>query len=381
MSWEDAQRPTNLRRWLLIGAAVVAAAGALVVAVTGRAPDGTLAVRPAASPQPTSPATGSEPSASREQPSAEAVAASMGSGSLLPDGATFAIIAAGQTGWREIDVATGAVTRWRMAGAGAQGLSRTLFLSGDDLIMTLGLGPADIVRVAPDGQTVRIARRRQAIPTIDGGSVWVHDGLSDDFGGAASLVDPDGSVRERIELPSLTRPAVGTSAGLLVTTESGTAVVSDAGSRPIWRGGTVAAADATRVAHVTCDPAPSCEILIGTLDQPDAHRLRLAPGDVPGGAFGPGLGAFSADGRWLALPVFTQSARNYVSIIDTATGVEVGRPEGSDQPFSSALAWSPDSRWLVFASGDGIAAWDTTRRRAAQLDVELREPTNALAVR
>ena len=378
MSWEDAQRPGNQRRWLVIGAVVVVA-GAVAIALTGRTPGGTLAIRPAASPSPRPPAAGSEPAPDR--PSARAVSVSAGSGPLLPGGANFAIVAAGQTGWRVIDVATGAVTRWRMAGAGAQGLSQTLFLSGDDLVMTLGLGPADIVRVAPDGRTVRIARRRQAIPTIDGGSVWVHDGLSDDFGGAASLVDPDGTVRERIELPSLTRPAVGTADGLLVTTETGTAVVSGSVSRPIWRGGTVAAADATRVAHVACDPAPSCEILIGTLDEPAGHRLRLAPGDVPGGYFGPGLGAFSGDGRWLALPVFTQSARNYVSIIDTATGVEVGRPEGSDQPFSSALAWSADSRWLVFASGDGIATWDTARRRASRLDVELGEPTHALAVR
>lgn len=379
MSWEDAQRPTRLRRWVLLGAMAVVVAGAALIAVTGRTPGGTLAVRPSPSPQQTPEAARS--GAPSRRPEAEAVAASAGSGPLLPDGANFTIIASGATGWTAVDVATGAVTEWRIAGTGTQGLSRTLFLSGDDLVITLGLGPADIVRVAPDGRTVRIARRRQAIPTVDDGSVWVHDGLSDDFGGVASLVDPDGSVRERIELPSLTRPAVGISTGLLVTTETGTAVVSDEGSRAIWDGGTVAAADDTRVAHVTCDPAPSCEILLGTFDEPDAHRLRLAPGDVPGGYFGPGLGAFSADGRWLALPVFTQSARNYVSIIDTTTGVEVGRPEGSGQPFSNALAWSPDSRWLVFASGDGIAAWDTARQRAARLAVEAGEPPHAIAVR
>jgi hypothetical protein len=307
------------------------------------------------------------------------VAVSAGSGPLLPDGADFTVIASGATGWRAIEVATGAVTHWRITGA--QDLSRTLFLSGDDLIVTLGLGPADIVRIAPDGRTVRIARRRQAVPTVDGGRVWVHDGLSDDFGGAASLVDLDGGIRERIVLPSLTRPAVGLRTGLLVTTETGTAIVSDDGSRHIWEGGTVAAADATRVAHVTCDPAPSCEILLGTFDEPDTHRLRLAPGDVPGGYFGPGLGAFSGDGRWLALPVFTQSARNYVSIVDTVTGEEVGRPEGSDQPFTSALAWSPDSRWLVFASGDGIAVWDTVRRRTARLAFGPGDPPHAIAVR
>jgi len=378
MSWEGAQRPPGLRRWLVVAAAIVVVAGAAAIAVTGRTPGGTLAVRPDASPPPS---TASEPSPSPEQPSAEAVAASTGAGPLLPGGAGFSIIAAGQRGWRVIDVATGAVTRWRMAGAGTQGLSRTLFMSGDDLVLTLGLGPADIVRVAPDGRTERIARRRQAVPTIDDGAVWVHDGLSDDFGGAAFLVDPDGRVRERIELPSLTRPAVGIGAGLLVTTETGTAIVSDAGTRPIWRGGTVAAADATRVAHVTCDPGPSCEILIGSLDDPAVHRLRLPPGDVPGGYVGPGLGAFSGDGRWLALPVFTQSGRNHIRIIDMATGAEAGRPEGSDQPFSSALAWSPDSRWLVFASGDGIAAWDGTRSRSAPLDVRLGEPVHALAVR
>lgn len=379
MSWEQAQGRGHLQRRMLPAAGVVVVAAAVAFAtIVGRDARGTLAVRPSDPVVATASGAPSERSTPGDRPSAEPVAVTTGSGALLPGGADFTIIAADQSGWRVIEVATGAVTRWRLHGIG-QWMSQALFPSGDDLVLNAGLGPSDVYRVAPDGRAVRIATRRQAIPTVaDNGAVWVHDGLSDDFGGVVSLVEPDGSVRERVVLPSLTRPAVGTGAGLLVTTDAGTALVSDGRVRPVLADATVVAADPDRVAHVTCDPAPSCEVLIGSYDQPEQHRLLLAPGDVPGGYFGPGLGRFSPDGRWLALPVFTQSARGYITIVDTRTGERVGRPEGSARPFSSALAWSPDSEWLVLSSGDGIDAWNSGSGGVVNMDTGA---VQALAVR
>lgn len=356
--------------------------GVLLIMVAGHDQGGTLAVQPAPRQHPSARPVPSDGPRTLGEPTAVPVGATSGSWAVLPGDADFAIVAADHQGWRVIEVATGAVTRWHMSGLGEQTLSRTLFISGDDLVINPGLGPADVLRVAPDGAAVTIAEHRQAVPTIGAdGAVWVHDGLSDDFGGAASLVDPDGSVRERIMLPTLTVPAVGIGDALVVTTKSGTAVVSDGGSEPIRDDGVVVAADARRVAHVICDQTRSCAVVIGTMDEPDQHRLLLAPGDVPGGYFGSGLGAFSPDGRWLALPVFTQSSRGYggrgyVAIIDTRTGERAGRPEGSDQPFTSALAWSPDSRWLVFAAGEGIDAWHAGTGGVIKVDTE---PVQALA--
>lgn len=350
--------------------------GALLFVVVGRDQPGRLAVQPASPEQASTQEEGTERKHRPAEPTAVPVGASSGSGPVLPD-ADFTIVAADHQGWRVIDVATGAVTRWHLTGLDGQTLSRTLFVSEDDLVLNPGLGPADVLRVAPDGTTVKIAEHRQTVHTIAAdGAVWVHDGLSDDFGGAASLVDPDGSVRARILLPTLTVPAVGIGDALVVTTKSGTALVSDAGSEPIRDEGVVVAADARRVAHVMCDETRSCEVFIGTMDEPDQHRLSLAPGHVPGGYFGSGLGAFSPDGRWLALPVFAQSARGHVAIIDTQTGERVGRPEGSEQPFTSALAWSPDSDWLLFAAGEGIDAWHAGTGGVIELDAE---PVSALA--
>jgi hypothetical protein len=379
VKWEQAQESVGARRWVPAGVGITILIGALLFAVIGRDQGGTLAVQPAAPERPSTLAQASPAPGPDDEPTAIPVDAIAGSGPLLPGTADFAVVASDHQGWRVIDVATGAVTHWRVQGMGDQTLSRTLFVSGDDLVINPGLGPADVLRVAPDGTAVTIARQRQAVPTIDaGGAVWVHDGLSDDFGGAASLVDPDGSVRERIMLPTLTVPAVGLGDGLVVSTEEGTAVVSDAGAQPIRDEGVVVAADAHRVAHVMCDQARSCEVVIGTMDDPDQHRLLLAPGDVPGGYFSSGLGAFSPDGRWLALPVFTPAARGYLAIMDTRTGERVGRPEGSDQPFTSALAWSPDSEWLVFAAGEGIDAWHAGTDAVIKIDTE---SVQALATR
>lgn len=376
MKWEQAQG-SAARRWLRAGLGVALVLGVLLIIAAGREQGGTLAVQRASRSHPSAQPAPADGRRAVEEPTAVPVGATSGSGPVLPGDADFAIVAGDHQGWRVIEVATGAVTRWHMAGLGEQTLSRTLFVSGDDLVINPGLGPADVLRVAPDGDAVTIAEHRQAVPTLEAdGAVWVHDGLSDDFGGAASLVDPDGSVRERILLPTLTVPAVGVGNALVVTTKSGTAVVSDEGSEPIHDDGVVVAADARRVAHVVCDQTRSCEVVLGTMDDPDQHRLLLAPGDVPGGYFGSGLGAFSPDGRWLALPVFTQSSRGYVAIIDTSTGERAGRPEGSDQPFTSALAWSPDSRWLVFAAGEGIDAWHAGTGGVSKVDTE---PVQALA--
>ncbi|HSK95281.1 MAG TPA: hypothetical protein VK891_01580 [Euzebyales bacterium] len=378
MTWEQAHGAAGARRWLpLIAGLLMAAAIALVVVRGGDRAD-TLAVQERAdTPASTPPASVAAPEP--ERPTAEPVDASAGSGPLLRGGADFAIVAADHTGWRVIEVATGAVTRWRLRGLGEQTLSSTMFVSGDDLVVSTGLGPADVLRVAPDGDAVTIAEQREAVHTIAAGeAVWVHDGLSDDVGGQASLITPDGGVRERIDLPSLTVPAVGVGERLVVTTRSGSAVVSaDDGVRRIRDEGVVVAADERRIAHVVCDRQRRCEVLVGTPERPDQHRLLLAPGDVPGGYFGPELGAFSPDGRWLALPVFTQSSRGYLVIVDTATGERMGRPEGSDRPFTSALAWSPDSRWLIFAAGEGIDAWDADTGGVVKLD---REPVQALAI-
>lgn len=376
MDWEQARGPPRIR-WGVVGVGVTVVVALVALVITRPAPGGTLTVRPTARPQPTA----SAPVRLRSLPSAEVVSVSAGSGPLLPAGADFTLIAGDRRGWWTIDIASGGMTRWRLTQARARGLSRVMFMSGDDLVLNLGLGLSDVLRVAPDGRTTRIATQRQAIPTLDDAAVWVHDGIWAETGGFAALVDPDGSIREHIRLQSLTRPTVGTVEGLMVTTETGTQVLSDAGVQRISGTGTVVAADATRVAHAVCDARQVCEIVLGTMAAPEQHRLALARGDVPSGLLGIGLGVFSRGGRLLALPVFSRGATGYVTIVDTVDGSEVARLEGSAEPFTSALAWSPDSRWLLAASGAGITAWSAEDGRVVRFDVSFDLPIQALAVR
>jgi hypothetical protein len=69
------------------------------------------------------------------------------------------------------------VTRWHLTGLDGQTLSRTLSVSDDDVLINPGLGPADVLRVAPDGTTVKMAEHRPTVHTIAAdGAVWVHDG-------------------------------------------------------------------------------------------------------------------------------------------------------------------------------------------------------------
>lgn len=380
MDWEQAQGPARVRQRLILGIGAAIVTGAVLLMVIRPEPGGTLTVAPTVDPQPTASAA-LTPVGPRGVPAAEVVEATAGSGPLLPGGADFTLIAADRAGWHVVDIATGDITRWRLTRGGERVLSRVMFVSGDDLVLNLGLGPSDVLRVSPDGRTTRIARQRHAVPTLDDAAVWVHDGLSDDFGGYAALVDPDGSVRERIALPSLTRPAIGTLDGLLVTTEDGTALVAGAGSRRVSRMGTIVAADTRRIAHAACDATRTCELVLGTIDDPEGPRLKLEPGDVPGALLGSNLGAFSGNGEWLALPVFTRDARSYVTIINALNGVERASLPGSARPFTSALAWSPDSRWLLAASGEGVAAWNAEDDRVIVLDVSPEQPVQAIAVR
>jgi hypothetical protein len=76
------------------------------------------------------------------------------------------------------------------------------------------------------------------------------------------------------------------------------------------------------------------------------------------------------------VPVFGQASHGYVMILDTRTGERVGRPEGSAQPFTSTLAWSPDSTWRVFAAGEGVDAWNAPTGGVIKLGTE---PVQALA--
>ena len=381
MSWEQLPQAGGVRRRLLPAAVIVVLVivAALLVMRSDRA--ATLAVEPVTPPVGSGAEAPSavDPAAFRpvELDALQTVVDEAGNGPLLPDAADMTIVAADEVQLHVIDVATGAVRSVRLPeGLAPVPQPRTLFVVGDSLIIS---DTDDVVRVdGPDLRVTQLARDHRALRTFDRASIWLLDTESAGIGGTAVRVDLDGTVLDEVRLPAVARPFAGTSDGLVVWTPSGINLVSGTLASPLATSGDVAAVNGDRLARLLCAADLSCRIVIGTFQDPDQVRLPLPATDLPGGYFGLPAGEFSPDGLWLALPLYRIDSgraldRTAISIINTATGVEVARARGiSTRVFdNSPMAWSPDSRWLVVSSGDALRAWSVQQERFIALDVHV----------
>lgn len=306
-----------------------------------------------------------------------------GTGAVLPgDPVDLTIVAADDTGLYLLDTDTGDLRRIAVRRPTPASLSETLMVIGDDIVVE---ADADVVALHRSAaRPTRIAADHRAVPTLDDGSVWVFDKASPFVAGTASRIGLDGTVHTQVQLPAVAQPVVGTGDGLVVSTPGAVTLIGNDGARSLVVRGMAVAADGQRLAWLECADDLSCSITIGTVDDPGQVRTALDPTVLPPGFFGLPAGAFSPDGRWLALPLY-ENARGLedvtVSVIDTTTGIEAFRAEGSSRiPFDTPLAWSPDGAWLIFVSGSDLRAWRAADRRATTLDVDLRG-IRALAVR
>lgn len=246
----------------------------------------------------------------------------------------------------------------------------------------------DVVRLSADGsEPVRIATEGRAVDTADDASIWVVDPLATGQPSRAIRVDLDGTVRDRIRLPAVARAYAGTVDGLVVWVPGGIVEVSGSASRTLTGGGEPAAVDGVRLARTDCAEALTCQVVIGALDDPDGGvRVPLAAEDIPGGFFGLRSGTFSPDGSRLALPIYRVDGRGglrstRVAVIDTVTGVEgdPAPPVRILRAADTALAWSPNGRWLVIGAAGGLTIWDAQRSEAHEIELPARV-TGALLV-
>jgi hypothetical protein len=80
-------------------------------------------------------------------------------------------------------------------------------------------------------------------------------------------------------------------------------------------------------------------------------------------------GAFSPDGRLLALPV-TQDGRAHAAVVDLRTGAWTAVPGGRLSTYG-AMAWSPSGDRLYLATaGGGLRAWQPGARASERLPVD-----------
>jgi len=382
--WERPPHPGRRRRWELTAVVVVLAVGVGVLLLSRDAPTSLSVGRTEAPPDTTltRPVDPSDFVRQRLEP-VTTTTERPGSGPLLPGAPVdLTIIAADDSGLLLLDTDTGDLRRIAVRRPTPASLSETVFVVGGDIVVD---ADSDVVVVHRSAaRPTRIAAGHRAVPTIDDSSVWVFDNATPFVTGTASRIGLDGTVRAQVQLPAIAEPLVGTADGLVVGTPGAVTLVGGDGERRTVARGMAVATDGRRLAWLQCADDLSCVVNVGTVDDPEQVPTTLDPAVLPAGFYGLPPGAFSPDGRWLALPLYTSNRGLEdvtVSVIDTSTGTEAFRAQGSSRiPFDTPLAWSPDSAWLVFMSGSELRAWRAGDRRATTIDVEL-GGIRALAIR
>ena len=392
MSWEaPPPRRARRRRWTLPAALVIATAVGVagIMALTRDGEPSSLTIGPTDPPADAIADTTVDTAdfAQRRLPPVDVTSERPGTGPLLPGaGADLTLIAADGRGLQLVDLATGEVRRIEIVGPSPATLSDTVFTVDDWIIVD---AEAEVIGLPPaTPRPTRVAANHRAITTIDDDSIWVMDTFSSFASGTATRIGLDGTVQDRVGLAAVAEPLIGTADRLIIAAPGVIVSVGSDGRRRLIARGTALATDGERLSWLECTDDISCAITIGTLDDPAQVRRTLDPALLPAGyfgLFGLPLGRFSPDGRWLALPLYgSRSGRPEgvaVTVIDTSTGAEVFRADGSSvTSFATPLAWTPDSRWLLFVSGNTIRAWPAGEPRARRLDVGLRA-VRALAVR
>lgn len=288
-----------------------------------------------------------------------------------------------------VDPTSGDITTVQVLPRPSRTRPRALRATDDSVVLDTA---DDVIRLPWDRrQATLLAGDHRSVPTFDTTSLWVFDGVDftgrdNDAGGTASRLALDGAVLDRVAVPAVAQPLAGTRDALVLRTPNATIVAGTDGSARRVAAGPALASDGNRIARLECGDELTCAIVVGTLDDPDQARTPLPAMEVPADLDGVPRARFSPDGRWLALSIYRARRtglvdRSHVSILDVATGREEIRVDGSPltEPHTP-FAWTPDGRWLVLSSGDGLRLWDARERTLRTVDVDV-APTYALAVR
>lgn len=391
MTWEDAPRPRGPRRWLMpaIAGVVLVAAAGLVLAgrpeTTGRLAIGPTPRAEDAASRTDATATGPATLSQRSLSPLPVTSEVTGDGPLFDGAPDLTLVVGHRERLALVDMLRGDIRHVQLPRSRRPppGLG-TMFTVGSNVIVN---HHNTVIRLPPgQDRPVQMAEDSRAIPTFDDASIWVSDELTAAVASTAARVALDGTVLDSVRLPAVSRPIAGTAEGLVVSAPGSISLVNSDGAKEITSSGDLIASNGRQVARADCDAAVHCLIVLGTLDNPDQTRTPLAEEDIPAGYFGLPTGAYSPDGRWVAIPLYHLDEvgtldRPWIAVIDTVTGTETFRVEGPfTQAFSALpLAWSADSKWLFVASQDGITSWSAETGDAHRLALNM-EPPTALTV-
>jgi len=294
---------------------------------------------------------------------------------VLPNTSATAILVATNTDLYLIDLVDGSSRSFRLPDALITDGPVSMFLVGDTVIIS---GYDVVILLSGDDlRSTRIASPHYALQTIADSSVWLLATGQSNSTRTALRVDLDGKIRDRVVVPAVIEPTAGTADLLVASTPGGLNLLTGDGVNSQTLSGRMIAVGDGRLARVECTADPTCHVVVGTFENPDQVWAQFATNEVPGSA-GSLAGQFSPNGRWLALPLYPVDARGAhglvtISIIDTVNGVEVGREESNSTRsfFVGHMAWTPDSRWLVLSTNNGLKAWHAGQRRTVILDVNI----------
>lgn len=282
-----------------------------------------------------------------------------GGGPVLPETTDRTLLVLEPVGMRLVDLRTGSHRLLRTVDTGLGSPSGDVIVTDRGVLVGVG---GDVVRLEVGSRPVRLATDHRLVSAGGDRSTWLHTTDDSATGGTATLLRHDGMVLARLVVPQGTRPIAGTARRLVVGGPGTVAVLGIDGSRRVIANGDPLASDGRRVAWVDCADDRACAVVLGTVDDADRVRTTLTPTDRL--AIGPPAGAFSPDGRWLAVPLPRQGSGEAawsIAVLDTTTGIEALRLRGHADTMQIPMAWSPDARWLVADLLEGMVAWQPGR--------------------
>jgi hypothetical protein len=250
------------------------------------------------------------------------------------------------------------------------GANRTYLVVGPDraIVHPVGLVPGSVV---PDGKPAvalppALDQAFAVLPGPDPSHVWAETRAG--TGSALSLLTLDGrSAGTQLAIPKDAAVQASDRAGdVLISGTGGTYDSRPDGLRRVTSA-TLLAAGPTRWLTQECDASYRCAATV--TDRGAGQRRSLAT-SLDGYQQDPG--AISPDGRTAALPQPNGQGSLNLHLLDLASGAlrVTGVTTSPDRTGGArSLVWSPDSRWLFVADGDGRLVALSSTGQVVRFDV------------
>lgn len=230
--------------------------------------------------------------------------------------------------------------------------------------LPLVLSPDGLTAVLPDGTLESSPIEAQMLLPADDGIVLVSESTQTREVIISSLLDDDAG---RIEL-GYDVDLLGAWQGRPLIHKAGAVwlLSADGGLESVTEGVPVAY-DGLYLTMVRCNRPDDCRIEVGPPDQPSLRSVPV-PENFAGRAIESWTTSVSVSRDGSRLAVVDRRGVSLPTWIDLDTGIDTTRSESVNH--DSPVVWSPDGRWLAYAFGDDVIAWDTEANQSWRIFVD-----------